>query len=88
MWVTCTIAVYAYNVTFKLIKDFSAIHSPTKDVSNPLYSTDTITDHHYYKPVEEPPMESHYEDVSNIIPPSQVKIRPSQVKMTSNPAYA
>ena len=49
------------------------LHSPTKDTINPAYHT--ITDDHSKK--SEEPI-SYYEEI----------IRPTEVKMTPNPAYA
>ena len=50
---------------------------PTNEVTNPAYCTITSTDDdHCKKPVEKP--SSHYAEV----------IIPTQVKMTTNPAYA
>ena len=51
------------------------LHGPTKDTINPAYHT--ITDDHSKRSVEREPV-SYYEEVN----------KPSEVKMTPNPAYA
>ena len=51
------------------------LHNPTKDTINPAYHTSTITDDHSKKSLGEPI--SYYEQV-----------KPPEVKMTPNPAYA
>ena len=66
-----------FNIASYLIYDVgtsSELHKPTKDTINPAYHT--ITGDHCKKPVEEPV--SYYEEVK----------KPSEVKMTQNPAYA